>query len=136
MLTSVAAQHRAFLGAAPADLTPLPDRLASFAPDRMAPFVSSTNPLAAISIRGWEIFAQTVPADVVEPVFALLADPQPRADALQSRPMTLVHGDLATVNVALRHGELTLSPQALAQSLHQQCRVHTYGSFHIADVAA
>jgi len=113
MLTSVAAQHRAFLGAAPADLTPLPDRLASFAPDRMAPFVSSTNPLAAISIRGWEIFAQTVPADVVEPVFALLADPQPRADALQSRPMTLVHGDLATVNVALRHGELTLLDWAM-----------------------
>jgi hypothetical protein len=113
MLTSVAAQHRAFLGAAPADLTPLPELLALFAPDRMAPFVSSTNPLAALSIRGWDSFAQSVPADVAQPVFELLADPRPLADALQSRPTTLVHGDLATVNMAFSDQELTLLDWAM-----------------------
>jgi len=69
MLISVAAQHRAFLGTAPEDLTPLPD---------------------------------------------LLADPQPLADALRSRPTTLVHGDLATVNMAFCDGELTLLDWATA----------------------
>lgn len=113
MLISVAAQHRAFLGAAPEDLTPLPDLLALFAPDRLAPFVGSTNPLATIAIRGWGIFGETVPADVADPVFALLADPQPLADALRSRPTTLVHGDLATVNMAFRDGALTLLDWAM-----------------------
>ena len=114
MLMSVAAQHRAFLGVAPENLTPLSDHLALFAPDRMAPFVSSTNPLAALCTRGWDILRETRPAEVVEPVFALLADPQPLVDALQSRPMTLVHGDLATVNMALSNGQLTLLDWAMS----------------------
>ena len=33
-------------------------------------------------------------------------------------------------------GELLTYHPALSQSLHEQCRVHTYGSFHIADLAA
>lgn len=113
ILTSVAALHRSFLGAVPEDLTPLPDLLSLFAPDRMAPFVGSTNPLAAIVIHGWEVFGEIVPADVVELVFAMLADPQPLAEALQARPTTLVHGDLATVNMAVRDGELILLDWAM-----------------------
>jgi len=73
----------------------------------MTPFVGSANPLASISIRGWDVFGESVPADVAEPVFALLADPEPLADALQSRPTTLVHGDLVTVNMAFSDGRLT-----------------------------
>jgi hypothetical protein len=53
VMIAVAAQHRAFLGVAPDDLTPLPDLLALFAPDRMAPFADSPNPLAAITLRVW-----------------------------------------------------------------------------------
>jgi aminoglycoside/choline kinase family phosphotransferase len=113
MLISVAAQHRAFLGAAPDDLTPLPNLVALFAPDRMAPFVDSTNPLAALCIRGWDVFGDTVPADVVEAVFSLLADPQPLVGALQSRATTLVHGDLATVNMAFSDAGLTLLDWAM-----------------------
>ncbi len=33
-------------------------------------------------------------------------------------------------------GELLTYDRALADQLHPQCRVHTYGSFHIADLAA
>src|ERR1035437_10011064 len=113
VMMAVAAQHRAFLGVAPDDLTPLPDLLALFAPDRMAPFADSPNPLAAITLRGWDIFGETVPADVAGSVLALLADPLPLADALQSRPTTLIHGDLATVNMALSEGKLTLLDWAM-----------------------
>jgi len=42
-----------------------------------------------------------------------------------------------TLNGSRRQvGELLTYHRDLAQSLHQQCRVHTYGSFHIADFAA
>jgi len=108
IMAAVAALHRAFLGVAPKDLTPVADFLTMFAPDRLAPFADSSNPLAAIAIRGWDIFSETAPRDVSEPVLALLADPQPLADALARRPTTLVHGDLATVNMAIRDGQLTL----------------------------
>jgi hypothetical protein len=113
ILTSVAALHRSFLGAVPEDLTPLPDLLSLFAPDRMAPFVGSANPLAAIVIHGWEVFGENVPADVAEPVFAILADPRPLAEALRARPTTLVHGDLATVNMAVRDEGLILLDWAM-----------------------
>jgi S-adenosylmethionine-diacylglycerol 3-amino-3-carboxypropyl transferase len=33
-------------------------------------------------------------------------------------------------------GELLTYDCSLAQQLHEKCRVHTYGSFHIADLAA
>src|SRR5208283_2232086 len=33
-------------------------------------------------------------------------------------------------------GELLTYDRPLAEQLHPQCRVHTYGSFHIADLAA
>jgi S-adenosylmethionine-diacylglycerol 3-amino-3-carboxypropyl transferase len=33
-------------------------------------------------------------------------------------------------------GELLTYHRQLAQELHQRCRVHTYGSFHVADLAA
>ncbi len=35
-----------------------------------------------------------------------------------------------------RVGELLSYDRSLAEQLHAQCRVHTYGSFHIADLAA
>ena len=104
----VTAMHRSFLGDAPADLTPLPEQIGLFSPSRLAPYAAGTNPLAAIALHGWEIFAETVPDDVAGPVLALLADPDPLVAALQRRPTTLIHGDLATVNMAIDDGQLTL----------------------------
>lgn len=113
ILTSVAALHRAFLGAAPDDLTSLPDLLSLLAQERMSPLEGSANPLAAIPIRGWDIFGETVPLDVVEPVLALLAEPAPLAEAHTTRPTTLVHGDLATVNMAVTGEKLTMLDWAM-----------------------
>ena len=36
----------------------------------------------------------------------------------------------------VRVGELLTYDRTLAEELHSRCRVHTYGSFHIADLAA
>ena len=113
VLAGVTAMHRSFLGKAPADLTPLSELIGIFSPTRLAPYAGGTNPLAAIAIRGWEIFAETVPDEVAGPVLALLADPGPLVAALQRRPTTLIHGDLATVNMAISRtasgdGQLTV----------------------------
>lgn len=97
----VTAMHRAFLDNTPPDLTPLPELVGLFSPNRLAPHAHDANPLAAIALRGWEIFAETVPGDVAGPVLALLEDPAPLVVALQRRPTTLIHGDLATVNMAV-----------------------------------
>jgi hypothetical protein len=101
VLAAVTAMHRAFLGSPPSGLQSLPAMLALFAPRTMTPYADWPSPLPKLVLRGWELFADMVPADVAGPVFDLLDDTTPLADALQSRPCTLVHGDLATVNVAL-----------------------------------
>ncbi len=59
-------------------------------------------------LRGWEIFADTVEPAVARPVARLLTDPTPLADALLNRPTTLIHGDLATVNLAFEPDRVTL----------------------------
>jgi hypothetical protein len=111
LLGGVTAVHRAFLGAddLPADaLTPLPAVLGMFAAQRMAPHADGPNPLPRLVMRGWELFAEMAPAELADPVLALAADPGPLAAALSARPCTLVHGDLATVNVALEDDRVTL----------------------------
>jgi hypothetical protein len=108
LVDRVAALHRAFLGAPLAGLAPL-DRLVSlFTPDAMRRVTDGDNPLPRLSRRGWEIFPDLVPADVAAPVQALLDDVGPLVRALRSRPLTLTHGDLATVNVAVEGDDLVL----------------------------
>ena len=108
MVGRVAALHRAFLGDPPADLTPLDRALDLFAPHRISALAASGNELMEQATQGWEIFADKVPSDVAAPVLALLSDVGPLARALAARPLTLCHGDLATVNMAFEHDQLVL----------------------------
>jgi hypothetical protein len=114
ILGAVAQLHRHFLGRAPEGLTALTDVVGLFGPTRVEPFREWPNPLPALVLRGWEIFADEVEDDVASPVLDLLADPSPLVDALQRRPVTFVHGDLATVNVALEPGQVTLLDWGMA----------------------
>ena len=108
VLERVAALHRAFLGHAPEGLTPLHSCLGLFSPARVRPHLGDDNQLPPLVLRGWERFEQTVPKDVAEPALGLLDDLRPLERALAARPATLVHGDLATVNMALEGPQLTL----------------------------
>jgi hypothetical protein len=110
----VADLHLAFLGQPVEGFTPLADHLAVFAPARMRPHVDDGNPLAAAALRGWELFGEQVPLDVADAVTRLLDDPRPLADALLRRPSTLLHGDLATVNMAFEGDRLILIDWAMA----------------------
>ncbi|MGH3367309.1 MAG: hypothetical protein ACRDOY_08915 [Nocardioidaceae bacterium] len=110
---SMATMYNRFLDQPPDDLTPLPGLLTMFSVDRVAPLVNGPNPLAALTVRGWEHFADMVKPDLADAVLSLLADPQPLVAALRDRPCTLIHGDMATVNMAIADGSLILLDWAL-----------------------
>jgi dihydroxyacetone kinase DhaKLM complex PTS-EIIA-like component DhaM len=103
--------HRHFLGHPPDGLAPLEAVLALFAPQRIKDHADIE--LFELALRGWEIFEDAVPADVAEPVLRLLDDMDPLTKALQARPMTLVHGDLAVVNMAVELDDLVLIDWAM-----------------------
>ncbi len=113
ILTAISGVHRRFHDNAPADLTPLDRHLAVFAPDQMAAPASQGNPLALACVRGWDIFADRVEPRVADAVMGLLTEPEPLVAALERRTSTLVHGDLATVNLALEADRVVLVDWAM-----------------------
>ena len=114
VLARVAAMHRRFLGSPPEETVPLDRLLTLFAPHRIRRLADDGQELAVAAGRGWEIFSQTVPADVAGPVLVLLEDPTRLVTALGAGPVTLVHGDLATVNMARDADTLVLLDWGLA----------------------
>ena len=89
-------------------LTPLPDLVGMFSPVRLRPHLDGVNPLPRLATRGWELFERMVAPDVAGPVLELLDRPEPLVSALRRCPCTLVHGDVAVVNMAVEPGELVL----------------------------
>ncbi|MET9275138.1 hypothetical protein [Kribbella sp. NPDC003557] len=108
VFAAVGSMYDGFLDRVPSSLTPLVTLVGMFTPDRIRPHAGGENPLPDLVLRGWELFPGMVPPDVAEPVQRLLARPEPLVDALRARPCTLVHGDLATVNMAFEGERLTL----------------------------
>ena len=115
MLERVAALHRAYLGDPPDAVAPLTPALELFAPSRITGLARDGNELLAAALRGWDYFTDPalVPPDVSDAVFALHADARPLADALAAGPVTLAHGDLATVNLAIERERLVMLDWAL-----------------------
>jgi hypothetical protein len=114
VMQRVAALHRAFLEAPPTAVAPLAAVLDQFAPHRIAAVLDSDNPLPPLVRRGWEIFAEVVAGDIADVVLAVLADVAPYATALiGAGPVTLAHGDLATVNMAFEGEDLVLLDWAM-----------------------
>ena len=114
LMERVAALHRHFLDDPPSDLAPLDLVLGLFAPRRIRALATGGNDLMGLACRGWEIFDDTVPPDVSGPVLELLDDVSPLAAALGTGPVTLCHGDLATVNMAFDGDDLVLLDWAMS----------------------
>jgi hypothetical protein len=112
-MTAVAALHRAFLGVAPRGLAPLDLVVTLFTPRRIREADVGVE-LMRLALRGWELFADAVPVDVAQPVLGLLDEPAPLVSALRRSPTTLVHGDLATVNMAFEGPDLVLIDWTMA----------------------
>jgi len=115
MFSAVADLHAAFLGSAPDGLTPLGSVLNLFEPRRIRLYAGET--LVDYALRGWEYWPEVAPGEVGERVLALAQDTTPVTAACLALPTTLLHGDLATVNMAFepgRAGCLTLIDWGLA----------------------
>ena len=106
MLHSIASLHRTFLERAPGGLTSLDAVIGLFEPDRIRPYADEE--LVGYALRGWDIWADLVTDDVGSQVLALAQDTAPLSRALATRPTTMIHGDLATVNMAFEGDHLTL----------------------------
>ena len=113
LFDGLSAVHRAFAGAPPAGLCDLAIRLTLFAPDALGPLAERFGLIAAVR-RGWESFAELVPAAVAEAVFDSLRDPTGLAATLGAAPPTLCHGDAWLVNIALTDDAVVLLDWALA----------------------
>jgi hypothetical protein len=113
VMERAAALHRAFLGDVPDGVAPLERVLSLFAPDTCRPLAEAGVELTQVALHGWELFADQVPADVADPVFALLDDVAPLQRALSAGPVTMTHGDLATVNMAIEGDTLVLIDWAM-----------------------
>jgi hypothetical protein len=135
---AVAALHRGFLGDPPPEAPPLHDEIAVFAPSRMEALLGGDNPLPEISLRGWEHFRSLVPQDLAEAVIDQAERPTALANRLAEGPVTLVHGDVATVNMALLDDRLYLLDWALAAAAPGPLDVARFlaGCAHVVDIEA
>ena len=134
---AVAALHLAFLGAPPVEAPAVHDELAAFAPTRMQALLDGANPLPGLTLRGWEHFRSLVPHDLAEAVIALAEDPAMLAARLAEGPVTLVHGDVATVNMAPLDGRLYMLDWALASAAPGALDLARFlaGCAHVVDVS-
>ena len=113
LFDGLAAVHGAFAERPPAGLCDLATRLTLFAPDDLAPLAERFALIAAVR-RGWECFAELVPAALAEAVFGALRDPAGLVATLGAAPPTLCHGDAWLVNIALTDDAVVLLDWALA----------------------
>ena len=134
ILRSVTSLHRTFLGQPPDGLSPLEAVVGLFEPDRIRPYAEQK--LIGYALRGWEIWADLVDDEVGEHVLRLANDTAPLTRALEQRPMTMIHGDLATVNMAFDDDHLTLIDWGLATAAPGALDIGRFlaGCGHVLDV--
>jgi hypothetical protein len=113
VMQRTAALHLRFLGVPPPDVVPLERALSLFSPATVRPLADQGVELMRLVLRGWEIFAEQVPAELSDPLLAILADVTPLRRALEAGPVTMTHGDLATVNMAIERDTLVLIDWAM-----------------------
>jgi hypothetical protein len=100
--------HRAFRADAPSDgLCTLGDRFAMLSPQVCVP-LADDHLVPRLAVEGWARLADVVPADVVEAIELLHADPAAYARALLDQSTTLLHGDLKQANLGRRDDRVVL----------------------------
>jgi hypothetical protein len=134
LLRGVTALHRAFRGNPPAGLTPMEAVVGIFEPDRIAPFVGVG--IVDAALRGWEYWPEVAPGEVGEQVLELVQDSRRLVKSYASLEPTLLHGDLATVNMAFEGDQLTLIDWGVATAGPSAVDIGRFlvGCAHVLDV--
>jgi hypothetical protein len=102
ILEAAAALHRTFRGERIDGLCSLGDHLSLFSPQTAARERDGANPVLGWIERGWKLFPDVVPHDVVTAVRAIHERPERLAAELDRCETTLIHGDLWLANVGLQ----------------------------------
>ena len=87
---------------------PLTDHFAIFSPRILDKLGHLNTPIPELMRRGWEMFGDVAPRDITDVMHSLLADPSALVDALDSRPSTLIHGDLRLHNMGITSDQVVL----------------------------
>jgi hypothetical protein len=101
VLEAAAALHAGFWDDPPLELCSMADRYRFLSPATARREADGADEVPRLIGRGWERFAEVVPADVAEPVLAVLERPEPFAAALSAFGSTLLQGDLKLGNLGL-----------------------------------
>lgn len=110
---AAAAMYDTFRGERMEGLCTLTDRYALLSP-ATANRERSSNPLMPFVKRGWELFADVVPGDVAEAVFAILDSPRLLARQIERCETTLIHGDFWLANLGLMRDRVVMLDWGLA----------------------
>jgi hypothetical protein len=106
--------HAAFWGEPLEGLVSLDDHYRCMTPGWVKEHGAPKSPVKVLIPRGWELFADVAPADITEVMSVLSDDPSPLVRQLETRPQTLVHGDLRLHNLALNDDNVVLFDWELA----------------------
>jgi hypothetical protein len=99
IVAAAAELHAAFRRrTAPEGVAPLSELYRFLSPRVCARFAADAE-VARLAVRGWEHFAELVPADVVAAVARVHERPEALAERLSRHVCTLVHGDLKLANL-------------------------------------
>ena len=98
---AAAALHARFWDEPPLHLCSMVDRYRFLSPATARREAAGDDEVPRLIGRGWERFAEVVPADVAGPVLAVLERPEPFAAALSAFGSTLLQGDLKLGNLGL-----------------------------------
>ena len=99
VLAAAAALHAEFWDDQPLELCSLVDRYQILSPATARREAGGVDVVPSLIGRGWERFGELVPAEVAEPVLAILERPEPFTRKLARFPSTLIHGDLKLGNL-------------------------------------
>jgi hypothetical protein len=101
ILEALAALHDAFRGQSLFGLCSLEDRYTFLSPATALRESASTLRVPRALLRGWQLFAEVAPSDVVHAVSAVHHNPHLLTAGLRSYRQALVHGDCKMANIAL-----------------------------------
>lgn len=108
VLEAAAALHARFWDDPPMELCSMADRYRFLSPATARREADGADEVPRLIGRGWERFAEVVPADVAEPVLAVLERPEPFAAALSAFGSTLLQGDLKLGNLGLTADQVVM----------------------------
>jgi hypothetical protein len=99
LLSAAASVHRRLAERQVDGIGTLEHRIRFTGRDAIEPHAFGVDFIPKLFYVGWDVFAETFPADVVDAVFAAHANPEPLAERVRAFGTGVIHGDLRWANL-------------------------------------